>query len=115
MEIWAMDTEKGEMSVRNIIGRFFVTLTYSALVTLIGCLFPFFGDFLALCGAIGFTPLDFILPAILFNMVYKPSWPRWTLHAIIIVVYSIIGVLGAIGAIRFIIFDAINYSVFANL
>lgn len=115
LEIFAMDTEKGSLSLRNVIGRFVVTSVYCVLLTFIGCLFPFFGDFLALCGAIGFTPLDFVLPPLLWNMVYKPKWPRWTLHAVIIVVYSIVGVVGAIGAIRFIVIDSINYSVFANL
>ena len=36
------------MAPRNILGRFVVTTIYCALLTLIGCAFPFFGDFLAL-------------------------------------------------------------------
>jgi hypothetical protein len=74
-----------------------------------------FGDFLALAGAIGFTPLDFVLPALLWILVHKVSKPRMVLHVLIVVVYSIMGLLGAIGAIRFIITDSINYQAFANI
>ena len=42
---------------------------YCAILTLIGCAMPFFGSFLALCGAIGFTSLDFIMPILLFDKV----------------------------------------------
>lgn len=115
VEVWAMDTKQGPLAPRNVAGRFVVTLAYCALLTFIGCLFPFFGDFLALAGAIGFTPLDFVLPPLLWGMVYKPALPRKLLHWAIIIIYSIVAVLGCIGAIRFIIFDSINYSVFANL
>ncbi|MCH84324.1 GABA transporter 1-like [Trifolium medium] len=27
---------------------------------------PFFGDFVSICGAIGFTPLDFVFPALAY-------------------------------------------------
>ena len=76
---------------------------------------PFFGDFLALAGAIGFTPLDFILPIILWNIVRKPGKLRSLFHGTIVVVYTIVGVLGAIGAIRFIVIDSINFDLFVNL
>lgn len=115
MEIWAMDTKQGPLSVRNIIGRFIVTLVYITVLTFIGAIFPFFGDFLALAGAIGFTPLDFVLPALLWILVHKVSKPRMVLHVLIVVCYSIMGLLGAIGAIRFIITDSINYQAFANI
>jgi amino acid permease len=36
------------------------------LVTLIAAAMPFFGDFVSICGAIGFTPLDFVFPAIAY-------------------------------------------------
>ena len=38
------------LSLRNIGGRLIVTTIYCAILTLIGCMMPFFGDFLALVG-----------------------------------------------------------------
>ena len=63
-----------------------------------GCLFPFFGDFLALAGAIGFTPLDFILPPLLWTWVNKPALPLKAFNYTIAAAYSVVGVLAAVGA-----------------
>jgi hypothetical protein len=57
LEIWAIDTTKGELAARNLVGRFVVTTAYCALLTLIGCLFPFFGELLpCLCCACWLHP-----------------------------------------------------------
>ncbi|KAK9813661.1 hypothetical protein WJX73_002176 [Symbiochloris irregularis] len=58
---WLNPTQS-KFSVRNVLIRLAVTTTYVVLITLICCMVPFFGDFVALIGAIGFTPMDFILP-----------------------------------------------------
>lgn len=34
---------------------------------------PFFGDIMGVVGALGFIPLDFILPMLLYNTAVKPS------------------------------------------
>ena len=34
---------------------------------------PFFTDFMSLIGAIGFTPMDFVLPQFLWIAAYKPK------------------------------------------
>lgn len=117
VEGFVMDPKKAQMSVRNCFSRFCVSLVYCALLTFVGAIFPFFGDFLALCGAIGFTPLDFIMPPLLWSMVHKPK-PlsfRSLLHWAIIVVYTIVGTLGAIGAVRSIVLNAENYDAFVDL
>ncbi len=66
-----MDFSKGPWALRNVTVRFIVTLIYSCLMTLVACAFPFFGDYVALFGAVGFTPLDFILPLLLYNTVIQ--------------------------------------------
>jgi len=35
-----------------------------AVITLVSAAMPFFGDFVSICGAVGFTPLDFVLPGL---------------------------------------------------
>ena len=140
-----MDTNQKPLATRNILGRFVVTFCYCALLTFVGCLFPFFGDFLALGGAvsawgscapraatgppslhccttrphptprlppshpqIGFTPLDFVIPLVLWTAFYKPSTPRALIHYAVALFYTGIGIVGAIGAIRFIIIDSVR-------
>lgn len=45
--------EQGPMAPRNVVTRFAITTVYVAVLTLIGCALPFFGDFLALVRAGG--------------------------------------------------------------
>ena len=52
-----MDITQHAMSRRNVIVRFILTLIYIVIITTLCCMLPFFADFVALCGAIGFTPL----------------------------------------------------------
>lgn len=116
VEVWAMDTSQSATSLRNCMGRLVVTTGYVVILTFIGCLFPFFGDFLALTGAIGFTPLDFMLPLVLWLWVNnKCSTLRRSIHYVLISIYTGVMVLGSIGALRFIVTNVVNYSVFANL
>ena len=39
----------------------------------VGAMLPFFVDFMSLIGAIGFTPMDFVLPQFLWIKAYKPK------------------------------------------
>ncbi|MEW5315984.1 MAG: hypothetical protein WDW38_007378 [Sanguina aurantia] len=97
------DPTQGPWSRHNIISRFGVTFTYSCLMTLVSCAVPFFGDFVALVGAMGFTPLDFVLPLLFFNAV-NPDAPRLLrmFHYFIAACYSSVALLGFIGAVRWI-------------
>jgi len=57
VEVRFMDINQSAMSRRNVIVRFILTLIYIVIITTLCCMLPFFADFVALCGAIGFTPL----------------------------------------------------------
>ena len=72
-------------------------------------------DFVAFVGAIGFTPMDFILPIILWQKVGKHSFVTSTVNWAIVIFYSIVAVAGAIGSVQAIVADVSNYSVFADL
>ena len=72
-------------------------------------------DFVAFVGAIGFTPMDFILPIILWQKVGKHSLITSLINWTIVIFYSIIAILGAIGSVQAIIADVANYNVFADL
>ncbi|KAL6130297.1 hypothetical protein ACLB2K_068678 [Fragaria x ananassa] len=106
-----------QFSVRNVVPRLVYRSLSVVIATTVAAMFPFFGDINALIGAFGCIPLDFILPMVLYNVVFKPS--KYSLrfwgNTIIASIFSALGVLGAISSIRQIILDANTYSLFANV
>lgn len=77
---------------------------------------PFFGDINAVVGAVGFIPLDFILPMLLYNMTFKPprsSLTYWT-NVSIMVVFTCAGLLGAFSSIRQLALDASQFKLFSS-
>ncbi|CAI9785712.1 unnamed protein product [Fraxinus pennsylvanica] len=101
--------------------RLFYTSIYMGLVTLVASAMPFFGDFVSICGAIGFTPLDFVFPVLAHIKAGRiPSnvkfrFPVLLLNIAIAIWFSIVAVLGCIGAVRFIILDINTYRFFHNM
>ncbi|KAL2510770.1 GABA transporter 1 [Abeliophyllum distichum] len=101
--------------------RLFYTSIYMGLITLVSSAMPFFGDFVSICGAIGFTPLDFVFPVLAHikagrwpkNM--KLRFPALFLNITIAIWFSIVAVLGCIGAVRFIILDTKTYRFFHDM
>ncbi len=58
------------------------------------------GDILALIGALGITPIDFILPCAMYVKVYKPRGLVLMVNIAIISLYTVVGIMGTISAIR---------------
>jgi len=48
----------------------------------------------SLCGAIGFTPIDFLLPCILWNYAKNPGPIQRTINWVIVVVYTGVAIVG---------------------
>lgn len=98
--------------------RLFYTSIYMTLVTLIAAAIPFFGDFVSICGAIGFTPLDFVFLALAYlkagNIAKnsKLGILMKLLNILIATWFSLVAVLGCIGAVRSIVEDIKNYKFF---
>lgn len=85
------------------------------LPLLLFLLLLFLTQFVALVGALGFTPLDFVLPVVLFMAARKtPLWWK-VINTFLAVVYVVVAVLGAVGAFYFIIDHARTYKLFADL
>lgn len=101
--------------------RLTYTSAYMATITLVAAAMPFFGDFVSVCGAVGFTPLDFVLPALAFlkaGKLPKNLGLRRTVKALcctVAVLFSVIGVLACIGAIRAIALDVKTYKFFHDM
>ena len=111
------DASDGRFTLRNLIPRLFLRSVYVSVATLIAAMLPFFGDIVAVIGAFGFLPLDFIVPLVFYNMTFKPSKRSmiFWINTLIAVFFSIVAVLGCIAAIRQIYLDADSYKLFANL
>ncbi|KAL6641214.1 hypothetical protein ACP70R_019395 [Stipagrostis hirtigluma subsp. patula] len=109
------------MSCKSCLWRLMYTSMYMAVITLISAAMPFFGDFVSVCGAVGFTPLDFVLPALAFLKARKPPENLGLRCAVkeigysIAVLFSIVGVLACIGAIRSITLDVKTYRFFHDM
>ncbi|KAJ4955604.1 hypothetical protein NE237_012387 [Protea cynaroides] len=109
------------LQVRRLLEYIALRCSYMVIITTIAAAMPFFGDFVALCGAIGFTPLDFVFPAIAFLKAGK--LPKWTslryfvkgLNITISTWFSVVAVLGCIGAVRFIVKDVQTYRFFHDM
>ncbi|WRX07603.1 Amino acid transporter [Theobroma cacao] len=106
---------------RNHFARLIFTAIYIVLVTLVAAAMPFFVDFVSICGAIGFTPLDFVFPALAFLKAGKMPKNRelrlsiQLLNIAIAAWFSVVAVLGCIGAIRFVVEDVKTYKFFHDM
>lgn len=101
--------------------RLILTSVYMVVITLVAAAIPFFGDFVSICGAIGFTPLDFVFPAIAYLKAGRmPKDPKLRLlvrifNLAIATWFSAVAILGCIGAVRFITEDIKTYEFFHDI
>ncbi|THG23575.1 hypothetical protein TEA_005000 [Camellia sinensis var. sinensis] len=106
---------------QNHLIRLIYTSIYMVLITLVAAAMPFFGDFVSICGAVGFTPLDFVFPVLAYlkaGLTLKNTRLRHLLlflNLAIVAWFSVVAVLGCIGAVRFIVRDIKTYKFFHDL
>ncbi|KAL7159946.1 hypothetical protein ABFS83_01G062400 [Erythranthe nasuta] len=116
MERKSADASKGIFSKRNLIPRIILRSLYVIVCGFFAAMLPFFGDISAVVGAIGFIPLDFVLPMLLYNITHKPkksSLAYWVNNSII-VVFTCVGILGAFSSIRKLVQDAKEFKLFSS-
>ncbi|KAK6137301.1 hypothetical protein DH2020_028954 [Rehmannia glutinosa] len=116
MEKKSADVKKGMFSKRNLIPRIILRSLYVIICGFIAAMLPFFGDINGVVGAIGFIPLDFVLPMLLYNMTYKPtksSLVYWVNNSIIIV-FTCAGLMGAFSSVRKLVLDAKEFKLFSS-
>ncbi|KAK8610063.1 hypothetical protein V6N13_026607 [Hibiscus sabdariffa] len=116
MEKQSADVKQGMLSKRNLIPRIILRSLYVMFCGFMAAMLPFFGDISAVVGAIGFIPLDFILPMLLYNMTYKPSRSSLTywVNLSIILVFTGVGIMGSFSSIRKLILDANQFKLFSS-
>ncbi|CAK9143190.1 unnamed protein product [Ilex paraguariensis] len=116
METKSADVNQGIFSKRNLIPRIILRTLYVIFCGFFAAMLPFFGDINAVVGAIGFIPLDFVLPMLLYNMTYKPprsSLTYWINYSIIII-FTGAGLLGSFSSIRKLVLDANKFKLFSS-
>ncbi|PPD68375.1 hypothetical protein GOBAR_DD34749 [Gossypium barbadense] len=107
--------------LKNGLIRPIFTSIYIVVITLVASAMPFFVDFVSICGAVGFTPLDFIFPVLAFLKAGKMPKNRAVgismriLNVGIAAWFSIVAVVGCIGAIRFVVEDVKTYKFFHDM
>nr|XP_016479461.1 PREDICTED: probable GABA transporter 2 [Nicotiana tabacum] len=116
MEKKSADANKAVFSPRNLIPRIILRTLYMALCGFFAAMLPFFGDINGVVGAIGFIPLDFVLPMLLYNMTFKPkkSSVIYWINTSIMVVFSGAGLLGSFSSIRKLVLDANKFKLFSS-
>ncbi|KAL2342690.1 hypothetical protein Fmac_003975 [Flemingia macrophylla] len=116
MEKKSADVRQGMFSKRNLIPRIILRTIYMILCGVFAAMLPFFGDINGVVGAIGFIPLDFILPMLLYNMAYKPKKSSLTywINVSIMVIFTGAGMMGAFSSIRKLVLDAHQFKLFSS-
>ncbi|XP_074571631.1 putative GABA transporter 2 [Curcuma longa] len=110
------DIKQSKFSKRNLVPRLILRTIYMVLCGFMAAMLPFFGDIVAVVGAIGFIPLDFILPMLLYNITIgasKRSAVHW-LNIFIMIVFTGVGMMGAFASIRKMVLDAHHFKLFSN-
>nr|GMC92692.1 GABA transporter 1-like [Ipomoea batatas] len=111
------DPKKDVLSIRNVVPRLIARSATVVIATTLAAMLPFFGDIMAIFGAFGCIPLDFILPMVFYNVTFKPSKKSiifWG-NTIIAVVSTVFSLIGAVSSVRQMVLDAKTYRLFANM
>jgi hypothetical protein len=88
---------------------------YVSLLTLVAILVPFFGDLMALIGAIAITPTTYLLPPLLWLLLKKPTrWgAEWLINVGLVLVTGTIGLMGTISSVYLLVTHAKEYRILA--
>ncbi|XP_065858648.1 probable GABA transporter 2 [Euphorbia lathyris] len=116
MEKNSADVKQGMFSKRNVIPRLILRSLYVIFCGFMASMLPFFGDINGVVGAVGFIPLDFILPMLLYNMTYKPkkSSITYLINISIVIVFTGAGFMGAFSSVRKLVLDAKKFKLFSS-
>lgn len=111
------DTDRPMCKWQGLVLRLASRCMFTVFATLLAAMLPYFGSINALIGALGYTPLVFVVPMIFHLCVFKPK-PRSLqrrLNFLMIALFSLVSFLGCLASIQQLVFDAKKYHLFANL
>ncbi|KAI5073250.1 hypothetical protein GOP47_0011263 [Adiantum capillus-veneris] len=101
----------------KIILRLILRTCFMMLATLLAAMLPFFGDFNAIVGALGYMPLVFIYPIIFYLKFFEvpPLSVNFSIHLILLLIFASATIIGIFASIRQFILDENTFKIFANL
>ncbi|CAN6327100.1 unnamed protein product [Urochloa humidicola] len=116
MEKNSADVARGRFSRRNLAPRVALRTAYVAACAFVAAMLPFFGDIVGVVGAVGFIPLDFVLPVVMYNMALAPPRrsPVYLANVAIMAVFTGVGVIGAVASVRKLVLDAHKFKLFSD-
>ncbi|EMS65262.1 hypothetical protein TRIUR3_03782 [Triticum urartu] len=115
-EPWAADAGHGRFSWRNLAPRVALRTLYVAACAFVAAALPFFGDIVGVVGALGFIPLDFVLPVVMYNMALAPPKRSavYVINVAIMALFTGVGIIGAIASVRKLVLDAGQFQLFSD-
>ncbi|CAO1948330.1 unnamed protein product [Urochloa humidicola] len=116
MEKSSADASQDRFSRRNLVPRLLLRTLYLAFCAFVAAMLPFFGDIVGVVGAVGFIPLDFVLPVLMYNMALAPSRrsPVFVVNTAVMGLFAGVGAIGAFASIRKLVLDAGQFKLFSN-
>ncbi|KAH7447506.1 hypothetical protein KP509_01G109600 [Ceratopteris richardii] len=117
LEVVTIDIKQSKFSRRNLVVRLMSRSFFVVMSTLLAAMLPFFVQFSAFMGAVGFTPICLFLPVLFYNIIFRPSVKTVTFWINYVLMSSafIVMILGGISALQNIISQATTYRLFANI
>ncbi|WVZ85051.1 hypothetical protein U9M48_032013 [Paspalum notatum var. saurae] len=119
IEIKSADAGRGRFSRRNVVPRVALRTAYVAGCALVAAMLPFFGEIIAVVGAVGYIPLDVVIPVVMYNMAVAMRGRgrrsvAYIANMVIMVVFIGLGVIGAVASVRRVVLNAGRYKLFSN-
>ncbi|TVU13796.1 hypothetical protein EJB05_37224, partial [Eragrostis curvula] len=120
IETKSADAAQGRFSRRNLLPRLALRTAYMAACALVAAALPFFGEIIAVVGAVGYIPLDVVIPVVMYLIVLAPTprGTRWSparvAHVAVIAVFVGLGVIGAVASVRKLVLNAGRFKLFSN-
>ena len=116
MEKGSADAGHGRFSWRNLAPRVALRTLYVAACAFVAAALPFFGDIVGVVGALGFIPLDFVLPVVMYNIALAPPKRSavYVINVAIMALFTGVGIIGAIASVRKLVLDAGQFKLFSD-
>ncbi|KAL6650550.1 hypothetical protein ACP70R_009475 [Stipagrostis hirtigluma subsp. patula] len=116
IEAKSADAARGRFSRRNVAPRVALRTAYVAACALVAAMLPFFGEIVAVVGAVGYIPLDVVIPVVMYNKALAPRKRSlvYLANVAIMAVFVGVGVIGAVASVRKLALNAGRFKLFSN-
>ncbi|KAK3143065.1 hypothetical protein QOZ80_4BG0357610 [Eleusine coracana subsp. coracana] len=113
IESRSSDAARGRFSRRNLLPRLALRTAYMAACAFVAAMLPFFGEIVAVVGAVGYIPLDVVIPVLMYLMALAPA-RRSPANVALMVVFAGLGIVGAVASVRKLALNAGQFKLFSN-